>query len=46
MAAAAMLDSGNQAFFDARDEFILNVATFLSNLMKLGQKMKEQHQFF
>jgi len=39
MAAAAMLDSGHQAFFDAMHEFLFNVATFLTNLMKFGQKM-------
>jgi len=43
MAAAAMLDSGNRAFFSAMDTFLFNVATFRSNLMKFGQKMKEQH---
>jgi len=43
MAAAAMLDSGNRAFFDARlpvfdamDEFVFKVATILPNLMKFG----------
>jgi len=46
MAAAAMLDSGNRAFFDAMDEFLFRSATFLPNLIKFGQKMKEQHQFF
>jgi len=45
MAAAAMLDSGHQAFFDAMDVFVFKVAIFLSNLMKFGQKIKEQHQF-
>jgi len=45
MAAAAMLDSDNQVFFDAMDEFIVKVATLLSILMKFGQKMKKQHQF-
>jgi len=46
MAAVAMLDSGNRAFFDAMDEFVFKVLTYLSNLMKFGQKMKEHHQFF
>jgi len=45
MAAAAMLDSSNRAFFDSMDEFVFKLATFQSNLMKFGQKMKEQHQF-
>jgi len=38
MAAATMLDSDNQVFFDARDEFLFKVATILPNLMKFGQK--------
>jgi len=36
MAAPVMLDSGHQAFFDAKDEFLFKVATFLQNLMKIG----------
>jgi len=32
MATAAMLDSDNQAFFDATDEFLFQVAT---NMMKI-----------
>jgi len=46
MAAATMLDSGNQALFDTLDEFLFKVATFLPNLMNFGRKMMEQHQFF
>jgi len=46
MAAAAMLDSGRHAFFDAIDEFFFKVATILPNLMKFGQKINEQNQFF
>jgi len=46
MAAAAMLDSGNRAFFDVLDEFLFKVATFLPNLMNIGQKMMEQHYSF
>jgi len=45
MAAAATLDSGNRAFFDAMDEFVFKVATFLLNLMKFGKEIKEQHHF-
>jgi len=30
-----MLDSGNQTFFDAIDEFLFKVATFLLKLMKI-----------
>jgi len=45
MAAAAMLDSGNRALFGSMDEFVFKLATFQLNLMKFGQKMKEQHQF-
>jgi len=45
MASAAMLDSGHQAFFDAMHEFLFKVATFLPNLVKFGQQLKERHQF-
>jgi len=38
MAAATMMDSDNQVFFDARDELLFNVTTILPNLMKFGQK--------
>jgi hypothetical protein len=41
MAAAAMLDSGYQAFF----ELLFNEAAFSSNLVKSGGEMNEQHQF-
>jgi len=46
IAAAAMLDVGNRAFFDVMDDFLFKVATLLPNLMNFGQQMKEQHQFF
>jgi len=46
MATVAMLNSDNQAFFGATDEFLFQVATILPNLMKFGQQMKERHQFF
>jgi len=45
MAAAAMLNSGNQTFFDAMGEYLFKVATYLPNFIKFGKKMKE-HQFF
>jgi len=35
MAATALLDSGNQAFFDAIDEFLFKVSTFQLKLMKI-----------
>jgi len=35
MVAAAMLDYGNQAFFDATYEFLFKVSTFLLKLMKI-----------
>ena len=41
-----MLDSGGRAFFDIIDVFLLGVATFLSNLVKIGQKFRERYQFF
>jgi len=45
MAAVAMLDAGRLTVFDMIDLLSFKVATFLPNLVKLGQ-MKEQHQFF
>jgi len=41
-----MLDSENQAFFDAIVVLLFKIVTFPLNLVKFGQKMKEQHQFF
>jgi len=41
MAAAAMLDSDNQVFFDAMDEFSFKVAKICQNWLK----MWERHQF-
>jgi len=38
MVAAAVLVSGNGAFFDPMDKFLFKVATLLPNLMKFGQK--------
>jgi len=40
-----MLDSGNQVSFDAIDEFLFKVAIFIPNLVKVGLKLREQHQF-
>jgi len=40
-----VLDSGRQAFFDAIDEFLFKVATFPPNLVKIGLKRREQHQY-
>jgi len=36
MAAATMLDSGHRAFFDAKVEFLLKVATLLPTLLTVG----------
>jgi len=44
MATAAMLDSDNQAFYDATDEFLFKVATLPPNLVKIGSKLREQNQ--
>ena len=46
MAATAMLDSGYRAFFDIIDVLLLGVATFQPNLVKIGPKMSDRHQFF
>ena len=45
MAAAAMLNSGYRAFFDIIYVLLLGVATFLPNLVRIGQEMSERHQF-
>jgi len=45
MVVAAMLDSDHQAFFDAKDEFLIKVATLLPYLVKIGLKLREQHQY-
>ena len=45
MAAATMLNSGYQTFIAIIDVLFFNVATFLPNLVKIGQKLKERHQF-
>jgi len=45
MATVVMLDSGHQVFFDAMNELLFKVATFLPNLVKIGLKLREQHQF-
>ena len=44
MVAAAMLNSGYQAFIAIIEVMFLNVATFLLNLVKIGQKFRERHQ--
>jgi len=46
MAAVAMFDSDHQAFFDSTLVLLFKVATFLPNLMNIGQKMMEQHYSF
>ena len=46
MAAAAMLSSGYQAFFYILDVLSFKVATFLPNLVEIGQNMVERYQFF
>ena len=45
MAAAAIVTSGYQTFFAFIDVLFFKVATFLPNLMKIGQEMRERHQF-
>jgi len=45
IAAAAMLDSGHQVFFDAMDEFSFKFATLIPSLLKIGFELREQHQF-
>ena len=44
MAAAAMLNSGYRAFFDIIYVLLLGVATFLPNLVRIGQEIRERHQ--
>jgi len=46
MVTDAMMDSDNQVFFDAVDEFLFKFATFLSNLLKICFELREQHQFW
>ena len=46
ISAAAMLNSGWQALCDVMDVLFIEVATFLPNLVKIGQKLSERHQFF
>ena len=46
MAAAAMLNSGYQAFIVIIDVLFIEVVTFLPKLVKIGRKLRERHQFF
>ena len=46
IAAAANLVSGYQAFFYIIGVLLVKVATSLPNLVKVGGKLKDQHQFF
>jgi len=46
MLAVAMLDASRLTVFDIVDLLSFKVATFLPSLVKLGQEIKEQHQFF
>ena len=46
MAAAAMLNSGYQAFFNSINTLSSKGATFPPNLVVIGQKLIERHQFF
>ena len=46
MAAVAMLNSRWQALFVKMDVLIIEVVTFLPNLVKIGRKLRERHQFF
>ena len=41
-----MLTSGYHAFFDVIDMLLFEGATFLPNLVRIGPKMSERHQFF
>ena len=45
MAATSMLDSHYQAFFDIIDMLFFEIATFLPNLVKIGAKISDWHQF-
>ena len=45
MAAAAILNSSNQAFFDIIDVLLFKVATFLPNLVEIGQKCENGISF-
>ena len=46
MAAAAMLNSGYQEFLNIKDVLSFEGATIPPNLVKISQKLREQHQFF
>ena len=46
MAAAGLLKSGYQASIAIIDVLLIEVATFLPNLVRIGQKLRERHQFF
>ena len=46
MGAAAILSSGYQAFFYIIDVLLFEGATFIHNLVRIGQEMRERHQFF
>ena len=41
-----MLDFGYKAFSYITDVLLFKVATFPPNLVKISQKLREQHQFF
>ena len=45
MAAAAMLDFSYQAFFDIPYVLLFEGATFSPPLVKIGQEIRERHQF-
>ena len=45
MAAAAILNSSYQAFFIIIDVLLFKVATFLPNLVEIGQNIRERHQY-
>jgi len=46
MAAAAMLDSGYQAFFYSTHVLLFKVAISLPKVVKIDIKLREGHQFF
>ena len=46
MAAAAMLTSVYEAFFDIMDVLFFKIASFPPTLVEIGQKLREWHQFF
>jgi len=45
MAAAAILKSGHQMPFDSTHVLLFVIATLLPNLLKIGRKLRERHQF-